>query len=75
MEGAVLAETGSLADVNGYGRGERGRLQLLVLLHFQSLLQLVVVDYVLVRGAALRKRVQLIHLVPESQANPYYLYS
>lgn len=40
-----------------------GRLELLVLLHAGTLLQLVVVDDVLVGRTRLRERVQLIHVI------------
>ena len=55
-----LLETG--LDLHWRGVGERGLLELLPLGHLGSLLQLVVVDDVLVGGAALRERVQRVHL-------------
>lgn len=56
--------------------GERGRFQLLVLLHLQHLLQFVVVDDVLIGGTGLREGVQLIHMVhvsPQGRQMFWYL--
>lgn len=56
--------------------GERGRFQLLVLLHLQHLLQFVVVDDVLIGGTGLREGVQLVHMVhvsPQGRQVFWYL--
>lgn len=62
--------------------GERGRFQLLVLLHLQhlhvtfGLLQFVVVDDVLIGGTGLREGVQLVHMVhvsPQGRQVFWYL--
>lgn len=71
-----MAATSMVIQIDRDRSGERGRFQLLVLLHFQHLLQFIVVDDVLIGGTGLREGVQLVHMVhvsPQGRQVFWYL--